>query len=109
MKFQNINSENIQSLSQTEYFENSQNKYKNPYLKINNSEEKLTIEIDNFACHNLFYFYDDNEFLFGTNFIELVKKVKKKRDCIMIWTQYQNSYLQILFLEMILFLNIFTD
>ena len=79
MKFQNFNSENIKNLFQTEYFENPSNKYKNPYLKINNNEEKLTIEIDSFACHNLFYFYDKNDFFFGTNFVELVKKVKKKK------------------------------
>ena len=84
MKFQNFNSENIKNLFQTEYFENPSNKYKNPYLKINNNEEKLTIEIDSFACHNLLYFYDKNDFFFGTNFVELVKKVKKKKNYFMI-------------------------
>ena len=83
MRFQNFNSENIQNSSQTEYFENPLDKYKNPYLKINNDEERLTIEIDRFACHNLFYFYDNHDFFFGTNFIELVKEVKKKKKIIL--------------------------
>lgn len=78
MKFQNYNLQNCEKITKIEYFENEKNKLKNPYIKITNSSEILTIELDSFACHNIFYFYDNNDFYFDTSFQGLIKKIEKK-------------------------------
>ena len=78
MRFQNYNLQNCEKITKIEYFENEKNKLKNPYIKITNSSEILTIELDSFACHNIFYFYDNNDFYFDTSIEGLIKKIEKK-------------------------------
>ena len=79
MEFQNLSSENIKEASKIEYFENLENKLKNPFIQITNNNEQLSIQLDKFACHNIFYFYDEKNFYFATSFNKLVNTVKKNK------------------------------
>ncbi len=83
MKFQNYNSENIETKNNVTYFENNKNKYKNPFINILNNETHISIELDKLASHNLFYFFRNKNFFFDTSFINLIKKVRKIDDLLL--------------------------